>query len=98
MARKNRFALSITKVAGPRTGGIISSQHSNLPTNKEGTTNTLPFFVNSFEELSRQIKFDSPTIHLLKEVARLHRVKIPSHYLGLMDETNPSCPIRQQAV
>ncbi len=66
--------------------------------NEEGTNHTLPFFVHTFEELSGYITLDSGLIAAFRQNTHQFRVKIPPYYLGLMDDRNPYCPIKQQAV
>ena len=86
------------KTAGPRTEGHISFPLSNLFDNEEGMDHTLPFFVKTPQVLSRYIALDKTSIDTLEEIGRSRRMSIPAHYLGLMEQDNPACPIRMQAV
>ncbi len=89
--------VDITKRRGQKIEELYS-QNNVLKNKKEGTSATLPFFLQSIQALSKHISFDNKTKKILEEVSRFHRLRIPLFYLNLMDRENPLCPIRQQAV
>lgn len=83
---------------GRRIGEFISNPFRNLTTAREGTAGALPLFIQSIDSLSQYISFDEETTQTLRKVVSFHSLKIPRHYLELMDFDNPLCPIRQQSV
>lgn len=74
------------------------SKNSKLSIYTEGATATLPFFINSPEQLSRFISLDGNTMDFLSDARNIHRFRVPDFYAGLMDKQIPSCPIRIQAI
>ncbi|MDD5243285.1 MAG: KamA family radical SAM protein [Syntrophorhabdaceae bacterium] len=98
MAKKNLSALNTTRHAGQRTEEPISSRLSELLINDaEGSFHTLPF-VYSAEALSKFISLDPDQKNTIKQVCLIHSLRIPLFYLKLMENNNPFCPIRRQAI
>ncbi len=83
--------------AGQRTEEPISSLHSKISDDAEGSLPALPF-VYSAEALSKFITLDSDQQNAIRRVCRTHPFRIPLFYLKLMETNNPFCPIRQQAI
>ncbi len=83
--------------AGQRTEEPISSPHSKISDDAEGSLAALPF-VCSAEALSKFITLDSDQQNAIRQVCRNHPFRIPLFYLKLMETNNPFCPIRQQAI
>jgi len=65
---------------------------------KKGGNLVTPSFISNVQELSDRLPLQESEKKEIEEVAQIYPFRIPRFYAGLMDRTNPLCPIRLQAV
>ena len=69
-----------------------------MSTNEEGNTVTLPF-IDSPQELSKQLSLDQASSADIARVSRLYPFRISRHYLSLIRKEAPlSCAVGRQAI
>jgi lysine 2,3-aminomutase len=59
---------------------------------------TLPFSVNGVDNLPDSLQISDKEKNEIERVSREYPLRIPPFYLGLIDPSDPHCPIRRQAV
>lgn len=72
--------------------------HSLFPQGEEGTKSTLPFFVNTAENLFKSLHLDEKVREEILRVSETYPLRIPDFYLRLIKPDNPDCPILRQAI
>lgn len=71
---------------------------TSIKAQDRGVNNLPPFFITTADDLSTYLDLDQRSKAEIERVSLRLPFKIPLHYLSIMDKTNPSCPIKRQAV